>query len=344
MVKRVSVLDDSATYQKIPGANGTLRVNGASVEDTVFGQDIQSQLVTIKDWGVTTPAYYKGIAGYNMKIKKGGTPTALTDEPMQLVSGKTYQITDSAKRVFDLDTALVFEDDGTPVDADDIEKIDYLWGEVTFVSGYTVTGAITAASGNYLPLATLGFGRNTSITQSANFLNQSEYDNTQASSGFRNGTYGLRNVAASVTGIYSASAAFRSQITGATIILEFNPDGNGKSRSRGFFQLMSDNLSGAVGDNEEEVLDFVIQVPNDEKLEAAYSWRHETDTTLDDAIKFILDAWESQSLVTVRYEPETAGAGVFGSSVVTDISMATDVEGQTEYSISFEGTDVLNEI
>lgn len=343
MVKRVSVLDNSAQYQKLPGADGTLRINGASVEDTVFGQDIQSTLVTVKDWGITSPAYYKGIAGYNMKIKKGGTPTTITGEAMQLVSGKTYQVTDSAKRLFDIDTALTFYDGGSPVDEDDIESIDYLWGEVTFVSTYTVSGAVTV-DGKYLPLATLGFGKNTSITQSANFLDQSEYDNTQASSGFRNGTYGLRNIAASVTGIYSASANFRSQITGSTIILEFNPDGNEKSRSRGFFQLMSDNLSGAVGDNEEEVLDFVIQVPNDEKLETAYSWRHESDTTLDDALKFLLDAWEAKSLVTAKYEPETAGAGVFGSTVVTDISMVTDALGQTEFSITLEGTDVLNEV
>jgi hypothetical protein len=83
------------------------------------------------------------VAGSSTSLYTGGTPTAVTGEPAALVSGKTYRITDAARRVIDWRTAVTVEDDGAAVAASDIESIDYLHGRVTFAAGYTPTTPIT---------------------------------------------------------------------------------------------------------------------------------------------------------------------------------------------------------
>jgi hypothetical protein len=91
------------------------------------------------------------VATYAGIVKVAGGATAFTGEAMSLVSGKTYQIDDTAKRVWDGDTAVTVYDGGSPVAANDIESIDYLRGIVIFDASYTVGGAVTV-DGDYLPL------------------------------------------------------------------------------------------------------------------------------------------------------------------------------------------------
>lgn len=343
MVKKVSVLDGSSVYQKIPGNAGSLTVDGKSVDDSVHGQNFKSELVTIKSWGIDTPAFYKGIPGYKAKIKKGGTPTTLTDEATTLVSGKTYKITDTAKQLLDIATAVVIKDNAVTVDADDILDINYLWGRVTFVSGYSVVGAVTI-SGKYVPLATLGFGKNIALSMTCNIRSIAEFDNTQASSGFENRAAGLNSVGLTIDGIYSDSNSFWLDIAETTVVLEVDPGGDGLSKARGFFRLMSNSRSGNVGDNEDEKLVYTLSVPNEELLKYPFGWIHESTSTLDASIQLCLNNWESGSQTTVKYESQTSGIGVYGASIIEDISLATDVEGQTEFSIKFAGTDNLLEL
>lgn len=90
-------------------------------------------------------------AGYGSHIYKEGTPTGMAGEALSLVSGKTYRITDRAKRLLDPTVAITVYDNASPVSAANIESIDLLLGKVTFVSGYTVVGAITMDA-TYIPL------------------------------------------------------------------------------------------------------------------------------------------------------------------------------------------------
>jgi hypothetical protein len=90
------------------------------------------------------------VAGFATSLYTSGTSTPLTDEPMSQLAGKTYRVTDAAKRVLDPTTEVTVEDDETPVAASDIVGIDHLAGTVTFASDYTVTGPVTL-SGSYVP-------------------------------------------------------------------------------------------------------------------------------------------------------------------------------------------------
>jgi len=91
------------------------------------------------------------LAGKGASVYLTGAATSFSTEAASVVSGKTYAIDDTAKEIFDPATAVVVWDDGSPVDAADIEDINMLHGQVTFDSGYTVAGSVTFNSGKYLP-------------------------------------------------------------------------------------------------------------------------------------------------------------------------------------------------
>lgn len=89
-------------------------------------------------------------------VKLDAAPVTLTAEAMSLVTGKTYRVTNAARRCFDPRVALEIRDNGVAVAAANIERIDYLHGVVIFAAAYTVTGPVTAHAGSYLPFATVG--------------------------------------------------------------------------------------------------------------------------------------------------------------------------------------------
>jgi len=123
--------------------------------------------------------------GINIRMYEGSSPVSMSSpETCALVSGKTYQIVDTAKRILrspdtvptwaDVST-VVWDDvpyetwkDLTPwfrvydggttssdrVDPDDIAGADFLNGTVTFVSGYSVTGTVYIET-DYIPITTL---------------------------------------------------------------------------------------------------------------------------------------------------------------------------------------------
>lgn len=90
------------------------------------------------------------IAAYKGKLSITGTTTATTGEACAVVSGKTYQITNAAKRVLDPAVARTWKDNGSGVSAANILSEDLLFGTVTFIPGYTPTTPITVDC-NYLP-------------------------------------------------------------------------------------------------------------------------------------------------------------------------------------------------
>ena len=108
-----------------------------------------------------------GTAGYTTEVSKGGTPTAMVDEAMSLVSGFTYEIVDNAKQVWDRDTVPTFEDGGSPIAAIDIVSINYLLGQVTLVGA--PAGAVTV-SGNYIPIAYIAGATTYNVNLTLNVL------------------------------------------------------------------------------------------------------------------------------------------------------------------------------
>src|SRR5690348_7886763 len=151
VAKRVAISADGLTFYTLPGNSGEWNDEAEQIDDTIFGQTFSSTQPGLITWTSNAQAFYKGFAGYVAKVKSTGTSTAMTGEAMSLVSGKTYKVTDATKDVWDYTKSLTVKDNGAAVAAADIEEINYIFGQVTFVAGYTPTGPITV-DGHYLPL------------------------------------------------------------------------------------------------------------------------------------------------------------------------------------------------
>lgn len=85
-------------------------------------------------------------AGYSAVVRMSGTSTAMTGEAATLVSGTTYQINNTAKRIWNPDATFIVYDGVTPVVP---TSFDDLFGTVTLPSA--PAGAVTI-TGAYLPV------------------------------------------------------------------------------------------------------------------------------------------------------------------------------------------------
>src|SRR5690606_15772420 len=122
-----------------------------------------------------------------------GTSTAMNASPMELVSGKTYKITDATKNVFDYSKAITFSDTAVAIDEANIESINWLFGQVTFVDGYTPGGAITV-TGFYLPMSEVSRANSFTLTQTAETIDRTDYAIARGNDGYRVFDPGLRTI------------------------------------------------------------------------------------------------------------------------------------------------------
>src|SRR5690606_41446863 len=115
-----------------------------------------------------------GSPGWRATVKRSGTPTEFTDETASLVSGRTYQIDDEAKQVWDRSKPIIVKDDDGEVNPANIAHIDYLFGKGTFVPGYTVTGPVTIR-GHYLPMQHVAGANTFHLNQKINVLADTDF-------------------------------------------------------------------------------------------------------------------------------------------------------------------------
>lgn len=330
----------AGVYSNIPGNSGTLKRSSASFNDSIFGQNYESGMPTLLSWNVEAPAFFKGFAGYLATIKGPGTSTAEANAATTNIGTLLYQITAASKRVWDRSVAVVVKDNGSAVSAANIEYIDYLFGIVKFVTGYTVTGAITV-SVNYFPLIDLGKARGYTLTQTAAVINTTDYPTARANGGFMTGDPGLRTVGLELRSVYDAAASFLDTLVGREeLIIEINPDGAGQSICRGFYRMADDANAGDLGALEEETLNFALNVP--EVAHIPFGWVH-TNSTIPAGIKKCLDAWTGETKLDVQYLPDGTN-GEEGQCFVTDISLSGELEGINEFTVSLQGDGELSAV
>lgn len=341
--KRIRVSDDDGTtYYTMPGSTGEMSYESNDIDDTVFGQNFKSGQPGLVNWSISSNAYYKGFAGYVADIKKiSGTSTAMTNEACSLVSGKTYQVTNAAHRIMDHDTAIVVKDNSVTVSAANIESIDYLFGRVTFISSYSVTGPVTITNA-YWTVASVAKGRSFTLTQTSEATQTTTFDEAQSNGACHTFDYGLKTVSLEVGGVFATSNDFQDLVAAREeLVIEINPDGAGESVARGFFKAMSQKQSGNVGDLEEETIQFSLSVPAVDLMLRPFGWLH-TSTTLTTAVQKALTAWEDETTLKVQYLPNgDLTGGKEGDCLITEISLSGGLEAMNEFSVTYQGTGAI---
>jgi hypothetical protein len=335
--KRVRVSDDSGSnWYTLPGNTAELSNEAGPIDDTVFGQNFASSEIGLIAGSITAAAFFKGFAGYVCDLKKGGTPTAVTAGATTNTSGKTYRLNDAAKRVIDRTASITVKDGGSAIAGSNIESYDYLFGTVTFISSYTVGGAITMDY-TYIPMANIASAQSFTLTQTADAIDDTDFDAAQANSGHRTYDAGLKTVSLDISGIYNATNAWRTALASRGVIMcEINPDGSGASVARGFFKITTQGQSGDVGALEEESITLELHVPDDALMAYPFSWVH-TNSTLSTAVQKILTAWLAGTELDVQYLPNGT-AGVKYDAIVTDISLSGGLDQMNEFSCTFQGS------
>lgn len=332
MAKTVRVSDDNGvTWHSLPGSSAEKNIEAASADDTIFGQSFQSSQTTLKSLTVTANSVYKGFAGYKATIKRQGTTTAFSDEGMTLVTGKRYRITDTDKDLWDRNVAITVYDDGVDV-TDKVIAINYLFGEIVFDSDYTVTTPVTV-SGSYFPTANLGNANSLNLGQTAEEIATTTFQVANSNGGYSTRDPGLRQVSVDLDGIFNATSSLASILTNEEeVIIEINPDGNGKSRCRGYFKSMGHGQGGDVGALETENVGFELSVP--EGVEFPFAWQHAANTTLSRAVRICLDAWENETKIKIQYLHDGVNGQEF-TAMVADASIETSLDGMNTFSFSF---------
>jgi hypothetical protein len=337
MSKRVRISDDGgANYYTFPGSTAAMPRELASVNDTVFGQDYSSEDVSIGNWQVTCNSFFKGVAGYIVQLRLGGTPVAMTSEPCVLVSGKTYQITNAAHRIINYSATLtVF--DGAVDHTVDVLSIDYLNGTVTFKSTYTVTGAVTV-TGQYVPTTVAGKARSFTLTQGGAEIDTTDYATALADGGWRTYDPGLKNVRLEMRGIYDATLNLQAALAARGMIyVDVAPANDANTIFRGFFKRATLGQSGDVGALEDSTTTLNLFVPDGDLVERPFGWYLSATTTLNIAVRKALAAWQNKTKPKIQYLPDGV-TGFVGDAIVTECTMANSFDGLNEFRFTFRGS------
>lgn len=344
--KIIALSANDITYHVLPGSQGELSRDGAVIDDTIFGQSFKSGLTGILTWSVTANALYKGFAGYQTTLKKPGTSTAMAAEACSLVSGKTYQITNAAKRVINRSVNVTVFDNGVDRTAN-VLHIDYLFGKITFLSSYAVVGPVTI-TGQYYPLQVLGKTQSYTLTQTAEPIKDTDFPTAQANGGFNTHRPGLRTIMVEVPAVHSMYDGWQQFLINRNeIIIEICPDGNQKSIARGFFRLMSDKQAGNVGALEMETLNFQLNVPiagsPQPSIQFPFSWDHANDSPIPNAVKTALDAFINETGIYVKYLPEGTN-GIKGAGVVSNMTLTGGLESANSFAVTIMGDGGITDV
>lgn len=170
-------------------------------------------------------------AGWKARVRVPGAAVAFTNEATTANGARTqYQITNTAKRVFDPQIALAVQTspDGTTwtTAGAALYTINRLTGTIIFNAAQAVGTQVRFSTGSYLPLSTVAGAHGYSFTITAGQLDASDFDGLAATSGF---------AASKLTSQYDATGTlsqwdqrdtfFANALLNATVlVLELMPD------------------------------------------------------------------------------------------------------------------------
>lgn len=337
-VKTLKVSADGITYYTLPGNTGDITFENEQLDDTIYGSEYASSQPGLSSASINGNAMYRGFAGYNSIIRRSGaTPTGATGEAMSQVGAtQTYRIDDTTKNVWDYNTPAIVYDNAVAVDAADIESINYLFGEVTFVVGYVVTGPVTVDA-SFFTMATYGSANEFNLTQTADTEDISTFDTSQANNGFRVYRNTLKQADLELSGFYvEANNTFADFKSRDEFVIEIDVAGDGTSIARGFYKINTKGQTAGVAETETDTLNLTLSVPEDIQ---PFGWYHSPSAQIPQGLLVIQDAWVSGDEIYYEYYPKgEANAGFGGNALVTDASMTSGVSAMVESNAQLQGT------
>jgi len=340
-LKTVEVSRDGTNYYVLPGSAAEINRESSDVDDSIFGTAFASSQPTSISWNLSANGYFKGFPGYKAALKRTGVSTPLTDGSMSLdPSTGIYYLNNRSQSILDKNVPVEVYDDGSIVDKENIEYIDYLQGGVKFVRTYNVNGQVTINSANYLPARDFCFIQNFTLTQNSDTEDISDFCTLFNNGGYSVFAYQQQSAELSLDGFYTDYSEFMQDLDNRSeVIIEVNPDGEGKSVARGYFRATSHSQSGDAGSSETENTQYKLSTP--EGVPKPFSWYHSSDSAIPQAIKLLLDLWAERSPVHIRYRPENSNFVQVGKALIEDCSLEGAVDGINEFSFSLKGTGCL---
>ena len=111
------------------------------------------------------------LQGHKASIKVQSSGVTMTDEATTGTANLTYQITDTAKRIIDMNTSVVVEDGGSTTSEN--YTIDYLNGTIVFS---TATARVITVTGKYMTPVTVATANSFTVTVSNEALENTPFE------------------------------------------------------------------------------------------------------------------------------------------------------------------------
>ncbi len=188
------------------------------------------------------------VASYKTLFKKGGTPTTFTAEACtEITTDRVFQITDSDKRIWDINPATTFTvlHNGVAVSSADIEYIDLLQGIVKF--NVNKTGTVTV-TGKYIPVTTITYANEGSLNVSQELVDVTTFASLVANNDFRSRQATLKDVSLSLSGFFETSSLFYDTLNNGEDVLIEASIRDATEKIKGWFKSESFEASMGVAD------------------------------------------------------------------------------------------------
>lgn len=198
-------------------------------------------------YATPTSATITALAGKNAKILAYGSSIVFTDEATTSTDNRTYQITDTTKRIWCKDCTIVIKDGGSPTTEN--YTLDRLTGRVIFET--TGTRTITI-SGYYLPTHTIGCAYEYTWTLSADNADATCFEHQ-----FMGREQTLKDFSASISKFYDTTNYFFNKLfSDDEFVIEFYVDGSSSPDLRAWGKIATDEDSASVDGLVEESIDI----------------------------------------------------------------------------------------
>jgi len=334
-LKKVNVSIDGVDWKEVPAESPTLNKNVVMQENTDLSNTtgFKSRLQGLKDFNLGLEGNFSPGLTYQFNIKKSGTSTGMIDETMSNIVGNTFKIDDADKEIFDREVTPTFEDNGVPVDAADIESIDFLVGTVTFTAARTEPVTVT---GNFIPVTATVCVNQGSLDM--NIELEEDTNIKSATNGWKTRVPKLKDVSMSLTAFNDLNKDFFGHIDNADIILaEITLGTVDPQIIRGWFIVESDNDTGGVADVETE--EISLQLDGDAL--SSFTWIYPT-SGFNEALRILTDFFFNEGDLHAQILPENDIAkGFEGQVVMESFSLTLDINGKVTFSSSLQGNGAL---